>query len=96
MARRDLPESGYLDLLWIGGIPLLAAFLWLSVAVLRRTNELMARPGALGAAVSTLWVCWGFVLVVTILDPHLTYRGTGDLIFTLMAITTGSLTVQRR
>ncbi|MGH3935798.1 MAG: hypothetical protein ACRDS1_12615 [Pseudonocardiaceae bacterium] len=89
-------EGGYLQLLWIGGIPLLAAFIWLAVAVLRRTHELMERPGALGAAASTLWVCWWFVLILTVIDPHLTLRGTGDVLFMLIAITTGRLSVQRR
>ncbi|MGH3855455.1 MAG: hypothetical protein ACRDR6_18585 [Pseudonocardiaceae bacterium] len=89
-------ESGYLEFLWIGGIPLLAAFLWLSVVVLRRTSQLMAQPGALGAAAATLWVCWGFLIIITVLDPHLTLRGTGDLFFMLMAMTTGRLSVQRR
>jgi hypothetical protein len=95
-------ESGYLELLWIGGIPLLAAFMWLSVAVLRETGKLMARshgqpedqPAA--AAASALWVCWWFVLILTVLDPHLTLRGTGDVLFMLMGITTGRLSVQRR
>jgi hypothetical protein len=89
-------ESGYLELLWIGGIPLLAAFAWLSVVVLRRTRELMAQPGAVGAAASALWVCWWFVLILTVLDPHLTLRGTGDLLFMLIGITAGRLSVQRR
>jgi hypothetical protein len=93
-------ESGYLELLWIGGIPLLAAFVWLSVVVLRRTRELMNQPenqrSALGAAASALWVCWWFVLILTVLDPHLTLRGTGDLLFMLIGITAGRLSVQRR
>jgi hypothetical protein len=89
-------ESGYLQLLWIGGIPLLAAFIWLAVAVLRRTTELMGRPDAVGAAAAALWVCWWFVLILTVLDPHLTLRGTGDVLFMLMGITTGRLSVQRR
>ena len=89
-------ESGYLELLWVGGIPLLAAFAWLSVVVLRRTRELMAQPGAIGAAASALFVCWWFVLILTILDPHLTLRGTGDLLFMLIGITAGRLSVQRR
>ncbi|MDQ2881023.1 MAG: hypothetical protein M3Y48_07150 [Actinomycetota bacterium] len=96
-------ESGYLDLLWIGGIPLLAAFGWLSVVVLRRTGKLMAQsegpsdgqPAALSAAASALWVSWWFLIVLTILDPHLTYRGSGDLLFVLMGMTTGRLSVQR-
>ncbi|MGH3670481.1 MAG: hypothetical protein ACRDSH_07575, partial [Pseudonocardiaceae bacterium] len=91
-------ENGYLNLLWIGGIPLLAAFLWLAVAVLRRTGALLstAQSAAVSAAASALWVCWGFILVVTVLDPHVTQRGTGDLLFMLMGITTGRLSVQRR
>jgi hypothetical protein len=93
-------ESGYLELLWVGGIPLLAAFAWLSVVVLRRTRELMSQPenqrSALGAAASALWVCWWFVLILTVLDPHLTLRGTGDLLFMLIGITAGRLSVQRR
>jgi hypothetical protein len=104
-------ESGYLELLWIGGIPLLAAFIWLSVAVLRRTGKLMAQSGgqsggqsadqsggqsgATATAASALWVCWWFVLILTVLDPHLTLRGTGDVLFMLMGITTGRLSVQR-
>jgi hypothetical protein len=89
-------ESGYLELLWVGGIPLLAAFIWLSVVVLRRTRELMARSDAIGAAASALWVCWWFVLILTVLDPHLTLRGTGDLLFMLIGITAGRFSVQRR
>lgn len=89
-------EGGYLQLLWIGGIPLLAAFVWLAVAVLRRSQELMEQPGAVGVAASALWVCWWFVIIVTVIDPHLTLRGTGDVLFMLMAITTGRLSVQRR
>lgn len=89
-------ESGYLELLWVGGIPLLAAFIWLAVVVLRRASALMERPGALGAAASALWVSWWFVLILTVLDPHLTLRGTGDLLFMLIGITAGRLCVQRR
>ncbi|HET9258418.1 MAG TPA: hypothetical protein VFO16_24915, partial [Pseudonocardiaceae bacterium] len=93
-------ESGYLYLLWVGGIVLLAAFIWLSIAVLRRVGELMTGPdyahSTLGAAASALWVCWWFVLILTILDPHLTYRGSGDLLFVLMGFTTGRLSVQQR
>lgn len=89
-------ESGYLEFLWVGGIPLLAAFIWLSVVVLRRTRELMEQTGPIGATAATLWVCWWFVLILTVLDPHLTLRGTGDLLFMLIGITAGRLSVQRR
>ena len=96
-------ESGYLDLLWIGGIPLLIAFGWLSVVVLRRTGKLVAQsddpsdgqPRALSAAASALWVSWWFMVILTVLDPHLTFRGSGDLLFVLIGMTTGRLSVQR-
>lgn len=84
-------ESGYLQFLWIGGIPLLAAFGWLSVVVLRSTAQLRARRDTLGACVSALEIAWWFLLVLSVLDPHLTLRGTGDLLFTLLAILTGRL-----
>ncbi len=84
-------EAGYLQFLWIGGLPLLIAFGWLSVAVLRRARELTGSPGAVGATASALEICWWFLLVLTVLDPHLTMRGTGDLLFTMLAITTGAL-----
>ncbi|MFN2495471.1 MAG: hypothetical protein ABR608_06140 [Pseudonocardiaceae bacterium] len=87
-------EAGYLQFLWIGGLPLLLAFGWLSVAVLRRTAELANVPGALGAVASALRIAWWFLLVLTVLDPHLTLRGIGDLLFTLLAITTGKLGVE--
>lgn len=86
-------EAGYLQLLWIGGIPLLAAFAWLSVAVLRRTGELVNDPGPVGATASALRIAWWFLLVLTVIDPHLTMRGIGDLLFSLLAITTGVLSV---
>ncbi|MGH3914452.1 MAG: hypothetical protein ACRDTC_13765 [Pseudonocardiaceae bacterium] len=88
-------ENGYLQFLWIGGIPLLLAFGWLSVAVLRRSEELMAEPGALGASAAALWIVWVFLLVLTFIDPHLTMRGIGDIIFVLLAITTGRIGVDR-
>jgi hypothetical protein len=101
-------ESGYLNLIWIGGIPLLAAFGWLSVVVLRRTGKLIAQSsgpsggpsdgqrGAVSVAASALWVSWWLVIILTVLDPHLTFRGSGDLLFVLMGMTTGRLSVQRR
>lgn len=88
-------EAGYLQFLWVGGIGLLAAFLWLSVAVLRSSAQLRDEPGALGATASALWVVWWFLLILTVLDPHLTMRGIGDVLFALMAIVTGGLSVHR-
>ncbi|MGH3795424.1 MAG: hypothetical protein ACRDSP_11085 [Pseudonocardiaceae bacterium] len=88
-------ENGYLEFLWIGGIPLILVFGWLSVAVLRRTGELMHDRGVLGATASALWIAWWFLMVLTVIDPHLTMRGIGDILFALLAITTGRLGVDR-
>jgi hypothetical protein len=84
-------ESGYLQFLWIGGVPLLLGFAWLSVAVLGRTRELRVRADALGASASTLHVAWWLVIVLSVIDPHIFLRGTGDLLFVLLAVVAGSL-----
>lgn len=80
-------ESGYLWLLWSGGIPLLVAFVYFMTTCLRMlkqtfdryTGEL--RAIAIGAFVG-LWV----IIVVTVLDPHLTMRGVADLLFPMIAM----------
>jgi hypothetical protein len=89
-------ESGVLYFLWIGGVPLLAAFLWLSLRVLRTVRPAVRHPGAFGACASSLEIVWLFLLVLTLIDPHLQLRGTGDLIFTLLAITVGGIDARRR
>jgi hypothetical protein len=84
-------ESGYLQFLWVGGLPVLAGFVWLSIAVLRRCAELTGRADALGACASTLFVAWWMVIILSVIDPHLFLRGTADLLFALLAIVSGSL-----
>ncbi|OLM20179.1 MULTISPECIES: hypothetical protein [unclassified Pseudonocardia] len=88
-------EAGYLAFLWIGGVPVLAGFVWLSASVLRSVRSQVDRPGAAGAVAMTLRISWIFLLVLTVLDPHLTLRGTGDLLFSLLALTTGRVDVRR-
>lgn len=82
-------ESGYLQLLWVGGLPLLAAFVWFSVAVLRTTMRVGSRADGAGAVAATLHVAWWILLVLSVIDIHLVVRGGGDLLFTLLAITSG-------
>ncbi|WP_064742822.1 hypothetical protein [Pseudonocardia spinosispora] len=84
-------ESGVLYFLWIGGIPLLAAFIWLSMRVLRAVRPALAHPGPFGATASCLDIVWRFLLVLTLIDPHLQLRGSGDLVFTLLAVVTTGL-----
>jgi putative peptidoglycan lipid II flippase len=80
-------ESGYTWLLWGGGIPLLASFVFLVYAAARRGWQ-AARGGRDGSSVAGIAV-FTAIIVITILmafDPHLTYRGSGDEFFTLLAL----------
>ncbi|MHC1559589.1 sugar transferase [Actinomycetospora sp. C-140] len=86
-------ESGYLEFLWVGGVPLLLGFLWFGVAVLRTARDGAAGPGPRGAVAEALRVAWWTLLVSTVLDPHLTLRGSGDLLFVLLALVVGHRTL---
>jgi hypothetical protein len=81
-------EAGYIQFLWIGGLPLLLAFLWLSREIFRQAGRGRNSPDAYGVCCACLEVIWWIVLVLTMLDPHLFLRGVGDLLFTLIAIST--------
>lgn len=80
-------ESGYLWLLWTGGIPLLAAFFYFMHSSMKMLRETIARQAGELRAIATgafvgLWV----ILVLTVLDPHLTMRGVADLLFPFIAM----------
>jgi hypothetical protein len=79
-------ESGYTWLLWGGGIPLLASYIAFAAAVIRKGLAYARRADAAGitATAVTAAVCSQVVLMV--LDPHLTYRGSGDALFLLLAL----------
>lgn len=80
-------ESGYLWLLWSGGIPLLAAFFYFMFSSLKMLRETITRQvGELRAIATGAFVGLWVVLVLTILDPHLTMRGVADLLFPLIAM----------
>ncbi len=85
-------ESGYLWLLWGGGLPLLGAyvaFVWVTLRTLRP----MIAPLDSYASVAALAAFSGIVSLVALMafDPHLTYRGSADWLFSLLAITVGAL-----
>ena len=88
-------ESGYLWLLWVGGIPFLVAFIAFVVVALRATRaQRETEPGPLRAAglaaAAAIWV----VALTQTFDPHLTIRGTAEVFFPLLAL--GSLAVSRQ
>ena len=81
-------ESGYTWLLWAGGIPLLLAYIWFTVAGVRagmyavRFASTAGRIAGVGAVVA---LCVTAVLMF--FDPHVTYRGAADELFVLLALT---------
>jgi lipopolysaccharide/colanic/teichoic acid biosynthesis glycosyltransferase len=95
---RDLiyMEYGYLQFLWVGGLPLLAGFAWLSVTVLRHARKVAAVPGPVGAYGAALWAGWWMILVLSLIDIHLVLRGTGELVFVGLAIVGGQAMTDER
>lgn len=80
-------ESGYVWLLWSGGIPLLVAFFYFVVVCLRSLRATIADQALEIRAIATgvfvgIWV----IAVLTVFDPHLTMRGVADLLFPLLAM----------
>jgi hypothetical protein len=81
-------ESGYIWLLWAGGVPLLIAFFYFvakaghEALVVFRTRFDASSAAGLGVVVAL-----SVVSVLMITDPHLTYRGSADLLFALLGVT---------
>lgn len=80
-------ESGYIWLLWGGGILLLLAFVWfVRATAVRSFRVARSRPDAVGVAATGLIVGVVVMTVLMLFDPHLTYRGSADALFILAAL----------
>jgi hypothetical protein len=80
-------ESGHTVLLWTGGIPLLLAFfafLWVSIRTTARIAR--ARTDAYGVAAIASFASLVVLAALTTFDPHLTTRGSSDVLFALLAL----------
>jgi hypothetical protein len=81
-------ESGYTWLLWAGGLPLLGSFFFFLWAAWREALAVVkARRDELRAVGIAVFAGLTVVGVLMIIDPHLTYRGSADLLFALLGIT---------
>jgi hypothetical protein len=84
-------ESGYLSFLWIGGVPLLLGFIWLSKELFCWFDTVALRRDAAGAIAAAMQGIWWMVMVLSLIDVHLVLRGFGDLLAVLIALVTGRL-----
>jgi len=79
-------ESGYVQLLYTGGLVMLGAFLWMIYVHLRDAWDGRHRVDEFGVCAAAAWTMGVTVCVLMLLDPHLTIRGTSDLLFPLLAM----------
>jgi peptidoglycan biosynthesis protein MviN/MurJ (putative lipid II flippase) len=79
-------ESGYTWLLWGGGIPLLASYVAFAGSVLRRSWAFARRADPAGVAATAVAAAMCAQVVLMLLDPHLTYRGSADELFMMLAL----------
>lgn len=81
-------ESGHLWLLWTGGIPMFVTwFVFLAVAMFTSRRVLRSRPGAVGMAAAAAFGGLWIVNVAQTFDPHMTLRGTTEILYPLLALT---------
>jgi peptidoglycan biosynthesis protein MviN/MurJ (putative lipid II flippase) len=79
-------ESGYTWLLWGGGIPLLGSYLAFVWSIVRKGSSYARRADAAGIVGLAMATAIMSQAVMMIFDPHLTFRGSGDALFLILAL----------
>lgn len=82
-------ESGHLWLIWSGGIPLFVAFfVFIGVGMYTAVRVSRSMVGPVGVAAVALFSALGMLFLAQTFDPHLTLRGTADILYPLAALAT--------
>jgi hypothetical protein len=90
-------ESGYTWLLWAGGVPLLLCTLYFFWVAGRRAADLAhRRADEVGAAALAVMTTIIVIAILMVLDPHLTYRGSADLLFALLGLMASGYVIPAR
>jgi hypothetical protein len=84
-------ESGHTWLLWSGGVPFVAAFLVFVWIALRVAHATARRPDAVGVAAGAAFAALLAMFILMTFDPHLTLRGSADLLFALLGLMTARI-----
>lgn len=79
-------ESGYTWLLWGGGIPLLASYLAFVGTAVKKGWAHARRADVAGIAATAVVTAVCAQVALMLFDPHLTYRGSGDALFFVLAL----------
>lgn len=80
-------ESGYVWLLWTGGLALFLTFcLFLFIAMRRMARVARARDDEIGVAAGASFTALAVIAVLMVIDVHLTLRGAAELSFALLAL----------
>ncbi|MEM9654389.1 MAG: FHA domain-containing protein [Actinomycetota bacterium] len=80
-------ESGHLWLLWSGGVPLfIMFFLFVGVGLVTCRTVMRRTPGPVGICGAAAFASLIILSVATTFDPHLTLRGTSDILFPLLGL----------
>lgn len=80
-------ESGHIWLLWNGGLLMLGAFILFVATTIRALARIARqRAGATSIAACAAFASLSAVTVLMTFDPHLTLRGSADLLFSLIGL----------